>query len=170
VISSPLQEAIKRLGFAEEDFRHESSSGLAVSRSSNMIGADHRNSIILFPLFHGTSSVFLPSVRTHGLGGKNIVEDWRILDFLRAGMAIIDGHIDRTDPTIEVQWKILQAAASQRVDRMNWRHGATYLIAAQFRAVMYATSSAYGSEITVLWVGCLSTARWRAGQHSMQRL
>ena len=74
VISSPLQEAIKRLGFAEEDFRHESSSGLAVSRSSNMIGADHRNSIIPFPLFHGTSSVFLPSVRTHGLGGKNIVE------------------------------------------------------------------------------------------------
>ena len=28
-----------------------------------MIGADHRNSIIPFPLFHGTSSVFLPSVR-----------------------------------------------------------------------------------------------------------
>ena len=26
-----------------------------------MIGADHRNSIIPFPLFHGTSSVFLPS-------------------------------------------------------------------------------------------------------------
>jgi hypothetical protein len=119
-----------------------------------MIGADHRNSIIPFPLFHGTSSVFLPSVRTHGLGGKNIVEDWRILDFLRAGMAIIDGHIDRTDPTIEVQWKILQAAASQRVDRMNWRHGATYLIAAQFRAVMYATSSAYGSEI-ISFVGWL---------------
>ena len=112
-----------------------------------MIDADHRNSIIPFPLFHGTSSVFLPSIRTHGLGGKNIVADWRILDFLRAGMAILDSRIDRNDPTIELHWKILQAVALQRVDHLNWRHGTTYLIAAQFRAVMYATGSAYGSEI-----------------------
>ena len=71
----------------------------------------------------------------------------KLLDFLRAGMIILDGHLDRSDPTIELHWKILQAAASQRVDHWNWRHGATYLIAAEFRAVMYATSNAYGSEI-----------------------
>ena len=116
----------------------------------DMIDADNRNLIIPFPLFHGTSSVFLPSIRTHGLGGKNVVKDWRILDFLRAGMAILDCHIDRSDPTIVMHWQILQAAASQLVNRWNWRHGATYLIAAQFRAVMYATSNAYGSEIISL--------------------
>jgi hypothetical protein len=85
-----------------------------------------------------------------GLGGKNIVADWHILEFLRAGMTILKDHINRTDPTIELHWNILQAAASQRVDRMNWRHGSTYLIAAEFRAVMYAISNTYGSEILSL--------------------
>src|SRR5262249_45510400 len=37
--------------------------------------------------------------------------------------------------------------ASQRVDHLNWRHGATYLIAAEFRAVTYANSSLYRSEL-----------------------
>jgi hypothetical protein len=90
---------------------------------------------------------------THGLGDKNIVTDWRILDFLGAGMALLDSQIDRSDPAVGLYWKAMQAAASQRVDHFNWRHGATYLIAAEFRAVMYATSNPSGSEF-------LSFAGW----------
>jgi hypothetical protein len=44
-------------------------------------------------------------------------------------------------------WKILEAVSAQRADHFNWRHGATYLIAAEFRAVMYAISNRCGSEL-----------------------
>src|SRR6516165_3696276 len=47
-----------------------------------------------FPLFHGTSDIFLPSIRRHGLGGKNIVVEWRVLEFLRIVMAMLDPHVD----------------------------------------------------------------------------
>jgi len=112
-----------------------------------MVGLGHQTAIVPFPLFHGTSTVFVPSIRAHGLGGKNIVADWRILDFLRAGMAILDSHIDQSDPDIRLQWRVLLAAASQRVDHWNWRHGATYLTADKFKAIAYANSSPYRSEL-----------------------
>jgi hypothetical protein len=107
----------------------------------------HPTLVLPFPLFHGTSTVFMSSIGAHGLGGKNITADWRVLDFLRAGMDILDGHIDRSDPIIELLWKLLQAATSQRVDHFNWHHGATYLIAAEFSAAMYARSNPCGSEL-----------------------
>ena len=31
-------------------------------------------------LFHGTSSLFLDSILSHGLGGINPVKDWKILE------------------------------------------------------------------------------------------
>ena len=40
-------------------------------------------SMISFPLYHGTSSYFLPEIATHGLGGKNIANDWGIFDFFK---------------------------------------------------------------------------------------
>lgn len=89
----------------------------------------------------------LPSIRQHSLGGKNIVNDWRVLEFLRTAMKLLDEHVDRSNPEVRLHWKTLEAIAAQRVDHLNWRHGATYLIAAEFKAVMYATSNRYGSEV-----------------------
>jgi hypothetical protein len=109
-----------------------------------------RNMILPFPLFHGTSDIFLPSIRRHGLSGKNIIVEWRVLDFLRIVMGMLGSHVDRSDLEVSLKWRILEAAAEQRVDHLNWRHGATYLIAAEFRAVMYATSGPYGSELLYL--------------------
>jgi hypothetical protein len=90
--------------------------------------------ILPFPLFHGTSDIFLSSIRQHGLGGKNIIVEWRGLEFLRTAMSMLDQHIDRTNPETQLHWKILEAVAAQQVDHFNWRHGGTYLIAAEFRA------------------------------------
>lgn len=80
------------------------------------------------------------------LAGKNIIVEWRGFEFLSTAMSMLDRHIDRTNPETQLHWKMLEAVSAQRVDHLNWRHGATYLIAAEFRAVMYATSNRCGSE------------------------
>jgi hypothetical protein len=100
-----------------------------------------------FPLFHGTSSIFLSSIRQHGLGGKDIILEWRVLDFLRAATKILGPHIDHSDQEMQLNWKMLQAVVAQRVDHFNWRHGGTYLVADELKGVMYAASNKYGSEI-----------------------
>jgi hypothetical protein len=75
--------------------------------------------ILPFPLFHGTSDIFLSSIRQHGLGGKNIVVEWRGFEFLSTAMSMLDRHIDRTNPETQLHWKMLEAVSAQRVDHFN---------------------------------------------------
>jgi hypothetical protein len=106
--------------------------------------------VLPFPLFHGTSSIFLPSIRRHGLGGKNIILEWRVLEFLCITMKELDRYIDRSSAEVQMHWPILEAAKVQRVDHFNWRYGTTYLTASMSKAVMYATASRFGSELIQL--------------------
>jgi hypothetical protein len=36
-----------------------------------------------YPLFHGTSTYFMDSIRAHGLGGRNIIREWRAVEMYR---------------------------------------------------------------------------------------
>jgi hypothetical protein len=79
-----------------------------------------------------------------------VTGSWRVLDFLRAGITFLTGHVDPNRPEAAVNWRIIEYAASKRVDHhFNWRHGSTYLIGGQFREVMYAMAR-FGSELISL--------------------
>ncbi len=35
---------------------------------------------LTIPLYHGTSTIFWDSIKTHGVGGRNMIKEWQVLD------------------------------------------------------------------------------------------
>jgi hypothetical protein len=102
---------------------------------------------LTIPLYHGTSDLFYESIRQFGLGGRNLIAEFQVIDLLRDLFTIC-----RTSLPNEEQWLVkMQVAewiAQQCVSRggLNFRHGSTYLTPSSYTAANYATSSEYGSE------------------------
>lgn len=74
-----------------------------------------------FPLYHGTSSYFMDSIQTNGLGGRNIVREWRVLEMHR------ELYVLRKRPTPPVAYH--QGGL--------WGYGEVYLTAYEGRARKY---------------------------------
>lgn len=113
------------------------------------------------PLYHGTNSLFLPSIRAHGLGGRNIVKEWRVLDLYKE---VIECCRKCSHPTLARKatedWSV-QAVIGQWRQFGNWRHGPAYVAADKRKAISYAFRSAYGSELidfTFAWLEDLERA------------
>ncbi|MAQ95723.1 MAG: hypothetical protein CMM84_19625 [Rhodothermaceae bacterium] len=104
---------------------------------------------LLIPLYHGTSSLFLPSIIEHGLGGRNPVGEYRAHDALRLALSVCDVHL-----VDDEEWVYLVRPTAVRMlggevtaGGFNFRHGAPYLSPSRRSATSYATSNKYGSEI-----------------------
>jgi hypothetical protein len=41
------------------------------------------NGIFKKPLYHGTTNLFIDSIKDHGLGGRNLVEEWNLIAIYR---------------------------------------------------------------------------------------
>jgi hypothetical protein len=97
--------------------------------------------ILSLPLFHGTSTYFWPSIKQHGLGGVNIVEEWRLLPLLRESLAILR---EVQDPEIISEMRLrlpmLNHISEQRVS------GGVYLTLCSWKAVSYGCRG-FGSEL-----------------------
>lgn len=103
---------------------------------------------IFFPLYHGTSSIFLDSIIKSGLGGENIVKKFHIKDmFSQIVHAFMNQYKDSE------WWKkegfICEKMVNQEVTSsgFNFRHGGVYLTPSFDTAKRYATSNKYGSEL-----------------------
>lgn len=108
----------------------------------------HDGNRMLVPLYHGTSRIFLPSIKETGLGAKNPNLALDTLDFL--------GDIAHTiqlnwseEPGFALDMVAVRPMLEQRVTGggFNFRHSNTYLSAAQWKAVGYALNNIYGSEL-----------------------
>jgi hypothetical protein len=87
--------------------------------------------VLPFPLYHGTSSIFLPSIRKNGLGGVNPVAQLDVLTSLRHLAASCKDSCT-SDPWWDENKKCIEKMAQQQVTAgMNWRHGAAYRGATQ---------------------------------------
>jgi hypothetical protein len=106
------------------------------------------------PLFHGTSSLHLDSIRSAGLGGRNIVEDMGIR---RAAQLIASLAADyRADEDwlldVDACEKIGQDPAHDRLKdtesgfSFSFRYGGTYLSASRETAAQYALLYPNGGE------------------------
>lgn len=102
---------------------------------------------LAIPLYHGTSDLFYGSINMFGLGGRNLIKEFRVIEFLRQ---LVD--ICQTRLPDEEQWILKMQAAEwicqQSVSRggFNFRHGSTYVTPSSYTAANYATSNEYGSE------------------------
>ncbi len=107
----------------------------------------HNGNELLIPLYHGTSELFIDSIRDHGLGARNPLKDWRVLPFFRDVLTVADRHLSQNDEWQAEQW-YLKEMAEQKASRLtSWRHGSTFLSPSQLTAVRYAVSNPFGSEL-----------------------
>jgi hypothetical protein len=112
-------------------------------------------SMISFPLYHGTSSYFLSEIATHGLGGKNIANEWGIFDFFKE---VVSESNKVDDPEFK---KNLQDSQPM-LDRVlgifhnptgfNYRYGSVYLAVNAKRATRYSMRE-FGSELSRISYG-----------------
>ncbi|NMT62793.1 hypothetical protein [Marinobacter orientalis] len=100
-----------------------------------------KNGTFKVPFFHGTSSLFLPHIHRHGLGGLNMVQEngWvegyrDLYDFARKTI----GHLDDW-PRIEIEYGLVaEQGISRDGNRHNYRHGETYVTPEERMAAKYA--------------------------------
>ena len=96
------------------------------------------------PLYHGTSMLFFPSIRTYGLGAKDPNVAFRSREMLyelasaRAWNWYEDPHL-----------MTIRSIVDQNVTSggFNFRHGSTYLSPLKTTAVGYALNNRFGSEL-----------------------
>lgn len=102
--------------------------------------------VLTFPLYHGTSSLFLPSIMEHGIGGRNIIEEYNVLEFARElykKLKTSKGHTLSEGVVAE-----FENMCKQRITggNFNFRHGGVYLSVSVGQAAKYANCK-YGSEL-----------------------
>jgi hypothetical protein len=101
------------------------------------------------PLYHGTSIYYWPSIQSHGLGGINIVEAWRLIPLLEDALTILRAvrHPD-VQNEVRLRLPLLETMAAQRVSGggFNFRHGSVYVTLCAWKAVSYG-GRGFGSEL-----------------------
>jgi hypothetical protein len=106
--------------------------------------------MISFPLYHGTSSYFISEIATHGLGGKNIANEWGIFDFFKE-------VVSESNKVEDPGFKKNLLDSQPMLDRVlgifhnptgfNYRYGSLYLAVNAKRATRYAMRE-FGSELS----------------------
>lgn len=97
---------------------------------------------LTFPLYHATSSLFYDSIVEHGLGGKNPIEELKVLQALRQLLVYEKEH-----PLKVELWFYLEEMAQQQITAgSNWQHGQAYLTSSKRNARQHARNK-YGSEL-----------------------
>ncbi|SNC59518.1 hypothetical protein SAMN04487881_0072 [Marinobacter sp. es.048] len=100
-----------------------------------------KNGTFKVPFFHGTSSLFLPHIHRHGLGGLNMVRDsgWidafgDLFEFAEKNIASMLGWARLRDHLLP----ILEQGLGNDCNRHHYRHGETCITSAEPIARQYA--------------------------------
>jgi hypothetical protein len=106
------------------------------------------HSRLTFPLFHGTSTLFLDDILASGLGAKNPLVELEIATFIEQVTPLIDSHLAAT-ATYIARRRSFGRMAEQFTSTNGWnfQHGQTYLSPSMSTAIRYAANKRYGSEI-----------------------
>ena len=99
-----------------------------------------------FPLYHGTSTLFLESIAQHGLGGWDPIKEWRVLECLRKVLPIAERHAGRSEIILSHIGNA-RSMAEQINAGLNFQHGSVYLSPSKETAVRYACGKKKGSEL-----------------------
>lgn len=129
--------------------------------SSRLLGNLHINNYQSIPLmqfifYHGTSSLFLPSILKNGLGGINPSIELKTLELLEYLFNDAEKHLTNNQEYLLLQ-KATYAMVNQSSIRVktkddyeqtcHFTHQNIYVALSEYRAVVHAVMNAYGSEI-----------------------
>lgn len=106
------------------------------------------NGVMTLPLYHGTSSLFVDSIREKGLGARNPIADYGVVQFLESIYPICE-ELFTTDDEWIARRVIIRPMMRQEVTAggFNFQHGESYLTPCRGSAVGYALSNLLGSEL-----------------------
>ena len=96
------------------------------------------------PLYHGTSTLFLPSIQSGGLGAKDPNVTFRTREMLDELASAREWNWYEDPDLVAIRNMIDQRVAS---GGFNFRHGGTYLSPSKPTAIRYALSNRFGSEL-----------------------
>jgi len=107
-----------------------------------------QNATELFPipLYHGTSTLFLKDILELGLGGKNPLKEWRVLEFAEKIWPLVENSL-ADDVQLAQKIQTFGKMVEQTSGEMNFQHGDTYLTPEASTAMRYAINKRYGSEL-----------------------
>jgi len=93
------------------------------------------------PLWHGTSAHLLPLIDKHGLGGHDVMADWRVMEFLQRAFPLL-GFDDRnySDPDY-MDLLPIQAVIRGGAAGMNFVYGDLYVTGGYDKAAAYARAA-----------------------------
>ena len=104
---------------------------------------------LTIPLYHGTSSLFHASIQEHGLSGRNVIREFRVIELLGELVRIWEASFPIPKDCL-ISLDAARRIARQHVATggMNFRHGTTYLSASRFTAANYSAGAGkeFGSE------------------------
>ncbi|WP_423896727.1 hypothetical protein [Candidatus Pelagadaptatus aseana] len=101
-----------------------------------------------FPLYHGTSTLFLRSIIESGLAGVNPVKDQGILPFAKELLPIVKKTLGEEESfmvKVDGYERIVNQVKTE--GGFNFQHGDTYVSPSIATASRYACNSRFGSEI-----------------------
>ncbi len=114
-----------------------------------------------FPLYHGTSSLFLDSILSRGLGGFDPIGASRAVECLRAVKQAAGERLQGHPGWMSLKETLLPMCDQRQTGGgFNYRHGNTYLSPAKITAIRYALSNPHGSE---LLSECIKLLAWFSG-------
>lgn len=97
-------------------------------------------------LYHGTSTIFLDGITQSGLGGRNPLSEWKILEFAKLIYPLVREHFSK-EPSWMAKAQSFGFMVEQKSAAMNFQHGDTYLSPSSATAVRYAVNKKFGSEL-----------------------
>jgi hypothetical protein len=110
-----------------------------------------------FKFYHGTSTIFLSSIQKHGLGTINPNLHYKNLDVLRYLYKEAEKYLQeelayqriRTTTYAMANQTFFETVINESGDKhtVHFRHDNIYVALSQIRAIIYALSNKYGSEI-----------------------
>jgi hypothetical protein len=109
-----------------------------------------------FKYYHGTSSIFLNSIKENGLGKINPNIDYKNLDVLiflkniaEENLMQNEGYLKLRDTTIAMANQTFLKLIDEKgnLQTLNYKHDGIYVAITRQRAAIYSSLNKYGSEI-----------------------
>ena len=91
------------------------------------------------PLFHGTSTLFIDSIREFGLGGKNIIHDANVLEFAKKIYPLIRDNLQHDN-----KFSVFSDMVNQTP---LYQHGQAYVSLSYNYCTTFAEQRKFGSEL-----------------------
>jgi hypothetical protein len=118
-----------------------------------------------FTLWHGTSAHLLPTIKEHGLGGRHVMAEWGVMDFLKWAFPQIGvAEYDFDDPDC-MELMPIRSAVNGGSAGLNFEYNSVYLAGGYDKAADYAQTA---PEL-VSFVRTIQQVAERRGIHSISR-